>query len=779
MKQKIWLLQIPFVVVFSSAFIITQLGVDGELHSKFLRSNLFPFLRTTHGAFTNAKFKIRGPNPPKNKIVIVEIDSPSIETIGRWPWHRDFMAFLIDKTFAAGAKVVGLDIVFSEEDKRVPDELAKTLSQQGMPGVAEKFETDPVLARLIQNYKDRLVLGWATESACQPAYQAFEDCPVTHPDAIGTHPEDMQNFAYDYFSKPNDFDQQSTPLMSIVTFIANIPSYNQAARYQGTFNIFPDPDGFVRRTSLVFMANGRPYPTLALQMAKVGLNEELIVELDHESKVKRLGFAKSGRNIPVSPVGSMEINFRGPSYHYSYVSALDIMGDDDKIMMGKNRSIAASKESVLKDAYVFIGLSAIGVFDMRAFPFDSNTPGVEGHANILDNLLSNDMLRTGSSGWGKIAILFLMIVGALAFAFFQQRLNSIPGLLLFLGVITTILIIDQLILFNTYNMNMNSSFLYIELAFIFIMTLAIKYVLEEKDKKFVKGAFSKYVSPKVVDQIMADPQKLTVGGTKKDLTILFSDIRSFTTFSERMDAKHLSAFLNDYLEIMTTIVIENQGTLDKYIGDAVMAFWGAPVDDPKHAYNACIASQQMMKALYAHQPRWKQEYGVDVSIGVGMNSGPVSVGNMGSQRVFAYTVIGDNVNLASRLEGLTKPYSSSILITRATMDYITQNQTLTPPEHRTLDHVKVKGKKQAVELIQILDREMNPEGLKLFEEGRKLYSEQKWDEAIAKFNAANEILRLSPDSPDGPSLMYIERCEQFKSSPPEQGWDGSWTMTSK
>jgi adenylate cyclase len=516
-------------------------------------------------------------------------------------------------------------------------------------------------------------------------------------------------------------------------------------------------------------------------MARIALNEDLEITLNNEQKVQSITFAKSGRKLPVTPLGAMEVNFRGPGETFKYIPASQVLADPSvHPAEGAQRQLASAPidpvAEDLKDALVFIGLTAIGVFDMRAFPFDSNVAGVEGHANILDNLISGDYLISNSLGGGTSIIFILMTIGALSFAYLTQRLNSVPALGLFMASMAALSIFDQKILFE-HNVNWNLGFTYIEIILIFMLTLAIKYVLEEKDKKFIRGAFSKYVAPAIVDSIIKDPTKLTVGGVKKELTILFSDIRGFTTFSERMDAKALAGFLNDYLGIMTNLVFEHEGTLDKYIGDAVMAFWGAPVDQAKHPANACKAAIHMLQALDQNRERFKTQYGVDVHIGIGINSGPVNVGNMGSEKIFEYTVIGDHVNLASRLEGLTKPYGASILTTRFTFDIIEKCGEPFPP-HRVLDFVKVKGKKQAVELIQVLEREYAPEGLKLFEEARVLYTKQQWDQAIEKFKAANELLKRG-DEPDAPTEMYIERCEEFKKSPPNADWDGSWEMTSK
>ena len=780
MKNKIWLLQIPIVILFTFAFYVQEAGVQGDLNNTFLRTKAYPFLQMISGWFTNAKFHARGPMAPKNKVVIVEIDSDSIAQFGRWPWHRDLTAFLVQKTFEAGAKVVGLDIVFSEPDKRVPDELAELLKQYKLEHKIPEYETDLVLQQVIAFNRDRLVTGWTTETWCQPAYSNPEECALDDPERIALQPKGFEKFAYSVMKTPNGFDQHKTPLLATPDFLANLDIYNEASLHTGYFTAWPDNDSYIRRTTLLITSNGKAYPSLPLEMARVGLNEDLQVTLDQNQRVESIGFVKSGRKLTVSPLGVMEVNFRGPANTFQYVKAMEVLTDEDEIRIidhAQRKIASASKTALLKDAFVLIGLSAVGVFDMRAFPFDSNTPGVEGHANILDNILSGDMLQRGSGTTGSTWLLLLMTLGALVFAYITQRLESIPALLLFVFSVGGFTVFDLKVLFNN-NINWNTSLLYIEVVIIFAFTLAIKYVLEEKNKKFIKGAFSKYVAPAIVDSILKDPSKLSVGGEEKELTILFSDIRSFTSFSEKMDAKALAKFLNDYLSIMTDIVFDNEGTLDKYIGDAVMAFWGAPLDQPKHAYNACNAAIKMMAALHEHQPRFKRDYGIDVNIGIGINSGPVNVGNMGSERIFEYTVIGDHVNLASRLEGLTKPYKSSIVTTRFTYDCISGANCEGLP-HRTLDFVKVKGKKKAVELIQVFDRPYSAEGLKLFEEARQLYSKQQWDKAVEAFNASNKILQLSPEIPDGPSLVYVERCTEFKQNPPAADWDGSWEMHSK
>lgn len=781
MKKKLWIYQLPIILFFAFAFWITYLGETGNLKSAFLREKFFGPLRSLNGAFTNAKFKIRGPRAPKNKIVIVEIDDESIQYLGRWPWHRDTMAALVNNILAFGAKVVGLDIVFSEADQRVPSELADLLRQRNLGGVIEQFETDLALESVFAKSKGRIVTGWATNGECQPLYASTEEeCPVMHPEIVEAIPAGFSKFAFTQFNPPKNWDPKKTPVVSAYNFLTNIPGFIAVSKHAGFFNATLDPDGYVRRTAIFTLTGGIPYPSLPLEMARVGLDENLELTINDDHKVEAIRFAKMGREIKTSPLGTIEVNFRGPSFHFPYVAALDIIEGNPKLKYRQAYRGLASTDvlaDLLKDAYVLIGPTALGIFDMRAFPFDSNTPGVEGHATILDNILSGDYLKTASQSGGQIWILMLMIFGAVAFAYYTEKLESIAALVFFAVIMVITGGIDQKALFeNGYNWN--TSLFYIEIATVFVLTIAAKYVMEEKNKKFVKGAFAKYVAPSIVDTIIKDPTKLTVGGEKRDLTIMFSDIRGFTTLSEKMDPKSLSTFLNEYLGSMTDIVFEHQGTLDKYIGDAVMAFWGAPVADPNHAKNACEATIHMIRKLNEIKPVLKEKYGVEVKIGIGVNSGPVSVGNMGSERIFAYTVIGDDVNLASRLEGLTKEYGVQIITTRATFKEIERTGN-SLPSHRVLDKVKVKGKNDAVEIIQLVDRDLDAKGMTLFEQGRKLYFEQKWDQAIDAFKKANQILAAEAGQGDYPCEMYVERCETFKQSPPDADWDGSWVMTTK
>lgn len=786
MSNKIWIFQIPVILLFASGLWVFESGLRGELKNSFLREDVYPNLVGLWGAHTNMKFRVRGPEPRKHNIVIVEIDSDTLEyrdpitknlKYGRWPWHRDVTANLVQAIADAGAKFIGLDIFFSEPDPRISPSLSKMLEENKLGDRAKDFETDQALENILAFNSDGITLAWASEHSCQPLYTNPEECPMLSNEAKAEFPAGFDKFALKHIQEDGKFELDKTPLLAVPKILSNIPAYNAASTSQGFVLASTDRDGYIRRVMLTMPAvDGNFYPSLPLAMAQNILKDKVVVST-RNNKISEVYFENSKRKIPVSPLGMMQVNFRGPSGSFQYVKAKEIMSDQDQILIEQNRRIAsASKKELLKDAIVLVGATALGINDLRAFPFESNTPGVEGHANILDNLLSGDMLSYNSGTGRSVWIYLFMTFGALLFAFLVDRLESIPALLAFITIMSGGFLADQKVLFAN-GQNWNTSLLLIEITFIFFSTLAVKYVLEEKNKKFIRGAFAKYVSPAIIDSIMKDPTKLTVGGEKRDLSILFSDIRSFTSFSERMDAKQLSNFLNEYLGKMTDIVFDTGGTLDKYIGDAVMAFWGAPLDQPNHASGATRAAIAMQKKLSAEKIYFKEKYGVDVNVGIGINTGSVSVGNMGSERIFEYTCIGDHVNLASRIEGLTKDYHAPILTTRFTFDSIKESGSQLPP-HRVLDSVKVKGKKNAVELIQIFHEDMNADGLGRFEEGRIAYMERRWDDAIAAFHVAGDLLRRGQER-DGMSDVYIERCEEFKKNPPPANWDGAWVMTTK
>ncbi len=772
MRNRLWLLQIPIIII--CAFAIFALSDSGDklITHYQTRQEILPPLLNVSNFFLDLKFKIRGQQKPQNpKIVILDIDDVAVQTIGRWPWHRNVTAELLEKAFKSGAKVIGLDMVFSEPDVRVSDELLAELEKVNLGFLKAQVETDPLLAKTISENADKLILGWSPQGSCSPHLSIPQKCPLIRQSAEVHYPENFEKFSISD-QIPNRLPVSESALVSSYDFLINLPIFNVAAKYSGFFQAFPDPDGVIRRAPVIQMVNGKAYPSLALQMALLIQNEQLSARFTNDGRIEKLYYKNSKKNLDTTSTAFIEFNSRGSGYTFPYVRALDVLAIGENVE-GAQLEQSLKAAETLKDAYVLVGLSALGAADLRAFSFDKTVPGVEGHATILDNLLADDYIRHDST-W---VTYFLIILGGLVLIFLLHKFGSVKGLIATSGILILTSFIDYHFLFLR-NYDWNFGFFYLEVASIFALTTIANLMIEEKDKKFIKSAFSKYVSPDFVDLLIADPSKLALGGEKKELTILFSDIRGFTTFSETVDAKTLSLFLNEYLGMMTQIIFDKKGTFDKYIGDAVMAFWGAPLAIAQPASLACDAAVKMVSTIQDQHERFFNKYGIDLNVGIGLNTGNVNVGNMGSSKNFSYTVIGDHVNTASRIEGLTKYYGVSILTTRFTIDAVIA-EGAKPPAYRTLDFVKVKGKKLVIEVIQILEAHFPADCMAIFAQGREAYANQNWKQAIDCFTEANNLYRSKKEKDDQPSQLYIKRCQEFIIQPPAIDWNGSWEMTDK
>ena len=559
---------------------------------------------------------------------------------------------------------------------------------------------------------------------------------------------------------------------------------------QGFFNNEQDSDGNYRRATLFWNAGDYFVPSLTLRMAQKALSPtenapRVVIVPDAPESGKTMGLnldldLPGGvmRPVPIDLLGQSVVNFRGMNKTFPNVSISDVINSSDTIEYDANevggvKHYKVHKSEFFKDALVLVGITADAIYDIRPRPFDGQASGVENHANILDNLLSDDFLVRPTSQ--MIFILFAGIFfGGLLFGYIVSKLDAMWGAL-FAGItIGSFVYCDQVYLFNARNIIL---FGYIHVAQLICQYLSItvlKYMQEENEKKFIRSAFDKYVSPAVIDSMLKTPGALKLGGDKKELSVMFSDIRGFTELSERVDVKALTQFLNEYLGAMTDILQANRGTLDKYIGDAVMGFWGAPLDTAEHASLAVKTAVEMMIKLEELNRNFKEKYGLTIDIGIGINSGPVSVGNFGSSKVFEYTVIGDNVNLASRLEGINKYYGTHIIISEATFGLLKANEFLC----REVDTVKVKGKHKPVKIYEVIPDNASHESLKnvlkTFNEALMHYYARQWEKALSLFTAV-----LQGRDGDKPSLELIDRCKHYMGHPPEQDWDGSWEMHSK
>jgi len=451
------------------------------------------------------------------------------------------------------------------------------------------------------------------------------------------------------------------------------------------------------------------------------------------------------------------INFYSEPRGYTYVSFYDVYNNSENLPS-------------FDGAIVLIGYTASGVDDTFMVPIsDKAMPGVEVHANLVQSILTEDYI----SYQGDISSVFFIFLFALIACLLLNRFRMHIATVIIALVFVAYFLISLLIIFDNFGIIMNILFPLFTLVLVYIALIVIYYRTEERSRKWITSVFGKYVSPVVITNLIKNPDLINLGGEKRNITIFFSDIRGFTTISEKLKPEELVHLLNEYLTEMTQIIIKDQGLVDKYMGDAIMAFWGAPLDHPTHADTACSSSLEMIEKLRELQKKWKGEGIPAFDIGIGLNTGDAIVGNMGSKNRFDYTAMGDNVNIASRMEGLNKIYGTNIIITEKTYKIIKDKY-----EIRKLDAVKVKGKKKPVLIYELISHKSDiskkhQDFIKLYEEGFEFYFKKKWKQAIISFQAANKLMK------DTSSQLFINRCKEFEKNPPSKDWDGVWEMKTK
>jgi adenylate cyclase len=451
----------------------------------------------------------------------------------------------------------------------------------------------------------------------------------------------------------------------------------------------------------------------------------------------------------------MLINYYAEPGGYKYISFSDVYF---------NRTDPAYFDGKI----VLIGVTSPVEHDDYTVPISNqDMPGVEIHANLVQSILTRDYInyQDDISAFG-IIILFGLLTGLLLYKF------KIYIATIFLVILVIVYVYASVNIFSDGTI-MKILYPILSIVMVSFALVVVYYRTEERGRRWITSIFGKYVSPVVIDNLIKNPDMINLGGEKRNITIFFSDIRGFTTISEKLKPEELVHLLNEYLTEMTSIIIKDEGLVDKYMGDAIMAFWGAPLEQPNHPEMACSSSLEMMEKLGELQKKWKKEGIPSFNIGIGLNSGDAIVGNMGSSSRFDYTAMGDNVNLASRLEGLNKIYGTNILITENTQKAISDKF-----ETRKLDVVRVKGKKKPILIYELVSKKdkltkKNRDFIKLYEEGLKLYFEKKWKPAIKSFQAALKI------KDDEVSKEFIRRCQEFSKKPPSNVWDGVWEMKTK
>lgn len=735
MKQNLKIIQFIFFGLLLSIFSLSTLFPA-------IKETAFPgiFMEKAEGFVTDFKLFLRGKNQVKSSIELVEIDNRTIEQFpeyGRWPWQRDPQAFLLYSILGYKPKLVVLDIIYAEaESVRIPPELEEDLHSIGRSDLVKKYSPEAKLLKVFNHYSDKIVMTAGSDSICSASEK---ECLAQ---VSNESRRSIEKWALGGYIGREEPPRIENPIL-------NLTEYNEVAKNFGFSISQPGMDGVLRSMYLRFRLDGKVYPSLALTAAE---------------------FLKPP--APMPDINKIQLNFRTDIRSEHAISAADIFFAQKESAEGKalNQKLAAR----IKDKVIVLGVtaSAAGDYHLTSAGILS---GPEIVATAIDNLVANDFIRAPGLTLSALMIAtFILLFGVAQRV--KDRISSrfIFG---FFGFITLLFFVVDFF-FYLRNLNLPSVWFYLFFSGYGFLIVYEKYLVTESQKDFIKTAFSKYISPDFVNEIINNPNKLKIGGEKKELTIMFSDIRSFTTFSERMDAKTLGELLHEYLDEMTDIIFASRGTLDKYIGDAVMAFWGDPLEATDHAHSACESAKKMIVFLNGKQDYFFQKYGVNLQVGIGINTGIVSVGNMGSSKSLGYTVIGDSVNLTSRLEGATKNFGVSILTTESTLNQITASGHQLP-SHRYLDSLKVKGKNKAVKVAQIFETDVPEEFVAEFASARELYLLQKWPEAIAAFENCNSLFKSLFAKEDPVSLIFIERCKDWQSEPPPKDWDGSWKLDSK
>lgn len=742
---------------------------------------------------------MRGPEPAKSKVIIVGGDEKSFQRFGQWPFDRGTVfGGMLEKLCSYNIKTVGLDIVWTDREKVVSPGVQNALSEvlgakaSALDDIIANNSGDNMLKKAVQKCGEKLVMGYALFHETNTG-----DSSDDYQKRVKILTAESKNNLTSIRKGDIKYPRRRMDGTGNLHFFhlahsgqLNVPGITPANVAQGFFNNDQDDDGNYRTGLLFFRVNESFVPSLTLRMAQKVLNPNdapPIVTVVPDSPEKGLTqkltldllAAEGKRNVPIDLFGQAIVNYRGPNKTFPNVSLADLMDSNDTIEYeqaetdGKLTVKKVHKSELFKDAIVLFGMTAISIYDIRPRPFDASATGVENHATILDNLLNDDFLTRPT-----MEMLPWLIAGSFIFSLLFgvaiAKLSAGLGALFAVSSIAGVLYFDQYVFFNQKGIVFSGHLTALQWLLQYIGITILRYMQEESEKKFIRSAFNKYVSPDMIDQMIQDPSKLKIGGEKKELSILFSDIRGFTELSERVDVKALTQFLNEYLGAMTDILQSNSGTLDKYIGDAVMGFWGAPLDSKEHARLAVKTAVEMMQKLEELNAEFQKKYGLTIDIGIGINTGPVSVGNFGSSKVFSFTVIGDNVNLASRLEGINKYYGTHIIISDTTYDQLNPNEFLT----REVDTVKVKGKHKPVKIYEVFPDNASHAALKSalpsFEQGLKQYYSRQWDKAVITLEKV-----LKTREKDKPSLELIERCKYYSSNPPAQDWDGSWEMHSK
>ncbi len=681
-------------------------------------------------------------------VTIIDIDERSLADprLGQWPWPRTRVADIVTTLSRLGAVVIAFDVVFSEPDRLNPDIAADTfrnLDEATREKLRSLPSNDRIFADAIRN--SRVVLG---ESGGPDVHADLDkNLPVTGFAMVGEEPHRF--------------------LFQFPGLLRNVRVIEEAAAGRGLFTVVPERDGIVRRVPMLMLAQDIMMPALSFEMLRVASGSGTILTKADDAGIKSIGV--KGFQIPTDRNGQLWVHYahRDPSIYVSAVDVLDGRVPPDKI----------------EGKLVLVGTSAIGMNDIKTTPVSPVMPGVEIHAQVLESALTGAVLSQPSYG---IVIEFAgaVLLGLLVIAFAP---NLGPAKLVALGALFASLLMgtswyfyihDRLLVDFTYPL-LSTTAIYLTLIF-------SSFVREQAQRRQIRSAFGQYLSPALVEQLAQSPERLVLGGEEREMTIMFSDVRGFTAISEtyKSDPQGLTKLMNRFLTPLTNAILARKGTIDKYMGDAIMAFWNAPIDDREHQINACEAAVDMLDRIdeLNTQREIEAQHGghvyIPLNVGVGLNTGVCVVGNMGSDLRFDYSVLGDSVNLASRLEGQTKEYGFPIIAGSKTALAVKDKFAILE-----LDFIMVKGKKEPEVIYAIAGREDTAQSAR-FQRLRNLtiemlacYRSRDWDGALAaiehgrRTDEAHTLARLFD--------LYEARILAYQASPPDDDWNGAYALLTK
>ena len=706
-----------------------------------------PILTNLENQAYDARLKITLPTDVDKQVVIVDIDEKSLDEIGQWPWNRNILAKINDILFDYyQIKAIGYDIVFAEEDI---DEGAKLLNLMAQGSLRDNPEFIEEYHRVMPSLQHDLRFAEVLKN--RKTVMGF----VMDTDSIkGELPSAITKLDKNTLNK--------LAIHKATGYTANLKSL-QASAFSGGFfnNPLLDEDGVFRRVPLLQTYENELHESLALALTRAATGSpaiEMVVETSQDSDDLFLEWVTIGEiAIPVDHSSGVLVPYIGKQKSFEYIPATDVLNK-------------RSDKDILNGKIILFGSSAPGLLDLRTIPLEPAYPGVEVHANIIQGILDGRILHAPgyTKGFEFILITFIGIV----LTFTLPMLSALYSTLVILGSIV-LLISTNFYAWTNAQLVLPIAAPVLLVVLLFALQMTYGFFVESRGKRQLAHLFGQYVPPELVEEMSLKMEEINLDGEMREMSVLFSDVRGFTTISESLEPKELTDYINAFLTPITKVIHDNRGTIDKYMGDAVMAFWGAPLEDDQHALHALNAAIGIVERMKSLREEFSEKHWPEIYVGVGVNTGYMNVGNKGSEFRVDYTILGDAVNLGSRLEGLTKIYGVDIITSEYTRHAVPEY------EYRELDKVRVKGKDRPVAIYEplgLLENVSKHERklLKQFHIGVKQFRAQNWDAA------EREIFALSQLEPDRKIYkIYLDRIMFYREHPPAEDWDGSFTHTSK